>query len=127
MIVPITALYGATNAVLNVALAANVTRLRAKTNVFLGTGDSAELLVAARRHGNNAEYVALLLVLMLVAELGGGSATVLHGIGVTFTVSRLSHAIGVGNTPSGPRALGALLTWIAILTAGVYALVLSMR
>ena len=125
MAVPITALYGAFHAVFNVALAANVSRLRGKTNVFLGTGDSPELLVAARRHGNHAEYVALALVLLLVAELSGGGATILHGIGIAFTLGRVAHAIGVGIKPSGPRAIGALLTWVSIAAAGIYGAVLA--
>ena len=61
MALPITGLYGAFHALFNVALAANVSRLRGKTNVFLGTGDSEDLLPAVRRHGNHAEYVALAL------------------------------------------------------------------
>ncbi|MBI5512930.1 MAG: MAPEG family protein [Deltaproteobacteria bacterium] len=127
MAVPITAIYGAVNAIFNVALAANVSRVRGKTKVFLGTGDSEELLTAARRHGNNAEYVALALVLLLTAELSGGAATVLHGVGAAFTLGRVLHAVGVGIKPSGPRALGALLTWVSIAAAGVYALVASIR
>lgn len=127
MAVPITALYGAIHAVFNVALAANVSRLRGKADVFLGTGDSEPLLVAVRRHGNHAEYVALALVLLLVAELGGGSAGVLHGVGVAFTVGRVAHAIGVGIRPSAPRALGALLTWAALATAGIYGAILASR
>lgn len=127
MAVPITALYGAIHAVFNVALAANVSRHRGKANVFLGTGDSEALLVAARRHGNHAEYVALALVLLLAAELSGGSANALHGIGAVFTLGRVLHAIGVGIKPSGPRAAGALFTWLSIAAAGIYALVAAMR
>ena len=127
MAVPITALYGAIHAVFNVALAANVSRLRGGTNIFLGAGDSAELLVAVRRHGNHSEYVALALLLLLVAELGGGSVGVLHGVGIAFTLGRVAHAVGVGIKPSAPRAIGAVLTWGAIATAGIYALVLAYR
>lgn len=125
MAVPITALYGAIHAVFNVALAANVSRLRGKADVFLGTGTSDELLVAVRRHGNHAEYVGLALVLLLVAELGGGGVGALHGIGVAFTLGRVAHAIGVGIRPSAPRALGAVLTWGAIVAAGIYGAILA--
>jgi|LNFM01.2.fsa_nt_gb uncharacterized membrane protein YecN with MAPEG domain len=125
--VPIAAMYGAFHGLMNVALAANVTRVRAKSSIFLGTGDNPELLLAARRHGNHSEYVALFLVLLAFAELSHGSAAVLHGAGALFTVARLSHAVGIGDKPSGARALGALLTWAAIATAGVYALIASMK
>lgn len=127
MAVPITALYGAIHAVFNVALAANVSRLRGKANVFIGPGDSEELHVAIRRHGNHAEYVGLLLVLLLVAELGAGGANTLHGIGVAFTLGRVAHAIGVGIKPSAPRAIGAALTWGALVVAGIYGAILAMH
>lgn len=127
MAVQIVALYGALHAVFNVALAANVSRLRGKANVFLGTGDSPELLVAVRRHGNHSEYVGLALVVLLIAELAGGSDRMLHGVGAAFTLGRVLHAIGVGIKPSAPRALGALFTWAAIAVGGVYALITSMH
>lgn len=78
-----------------------------------------------RRHGNHAEYVALALVLLAVCELGGGSATALHALGGAFTLGRVAHAIGVGIKPSAPRAVGALLTWVALAGAGVYGAVLA--
>lgn len=127
MALPITALYGALHAVFNVALAANVSRLRGKADVFIGAGTSEVLHVAIRRHGNHAEYVALALVLMVIAELGGGSATMLHGVGIAFTLGRIAHAIGVGVRPSAPRAIGALLTWVALAVAGIYGFILTTR
>lgn len=127
MAVPITALFGAIHGILNVALAANVTRVRAQSQVFLGTGDSDALLLASRRHGNNAEYLPLALVLMLTAELAGGGATVLYALGGALTLGRIAHAIGVGSKPSPLRAIGAVLTWLTIAAAGVYALIASMH
>ena len=125
MSVSITAIYGAFNAVLSVALAANVTRVRAKTEVFLGTASSEDLLRAVRRHGNNAEYVPLALVMLLVAELAGGRATVLHAFGALLSVGRITHAIGVGAKPSPLRAIGAVMTWVMIISASIYAVMLA--
>ena len=127
MAVPITAMYGAFNALLNVALAANVSRVRGKTQIFLGTGDSPELLLAVRRHANNMEYVPLALVLLLTAELSGGGATVLHVLGAALSIGRVLHAIGVGIKPSAPRVLGALLSWATIVVAGGYAAFVALR
>ena len=125
MALPITGLYGAFHALFDVALAANVPRLRGKTNVFLGTGDSEDLLTAVRRHGNHAEYVALALLLLSLCELHGAGMTALHALGAAFTLGRIAHAIGVGIKPSGPRAVGALLTWLSIAGAGVYGAILA--
>jgi uncharacterized protein len=127
MAIPVTALIGALNGVLNVALAIGVTVARAKSNIFLGLGDSDALLLASRRHGNNAEYLPLALVLLLAAELSGGGLTALYALGGALTVGRILHAIGVGSKPSPLRAIGAVLTWISIAGSGLYALVLSMR
>lgn len=127
MAIPVTALFGAIHGVLNVALAIGVTRARAQSNIFLGTGDSDALLLASRRHGNNAEYVPLALLLLLVAELAGGGATALYALGGALTLGRILHAIGVGSKPSPLRAIGAVLTWLAIAGAGIFGLIASMR
>ena len=127
MAIPVTALFGAIHGVLNVALAIGVTRARAQSNIFLGTGDNESLLLASRRHGNNTEYVPLALLLRLVAELAGGGATALYALGTALTVGRVLHAIGVGSKPSPLRAIGAVLTWVAIVGAGIYGLLASMH
>ncbi len=127
MAIPVTALFGAIHGVLNVALAIGVTRARAQSNIFLGTGDNESLLLASRRHGNNTEYVPLALLLLLVAELAGGGATALYALGTALTVGRVLHAIGVGSKPSPLRAIGAVLTWVAIVGAGIYGLLASMH
>lgn len=127
MAVPITAVFGAINAVLNVALAANVSRVRAQVKVFLGTGESHELLKAARRHGNNAEYVPLALVGLLLAELNGGGVKALYGLGIALTVGRIIHALAIDKTPNPVRALGIVLTWASVAGAAVYAAYLGMH
>ncbi len=126
MTVAIAALYGAALGTMNVLLAANVTRVRAKTQVFLGTADSDELLLAVRRHANHTEYTALFLVLLGFAELEHTGATVLHALGATYTLGRIAHAIGVGSKPSPLRAIGAVLGWLTIVGAGVFAVMSSM-
>jgi hypothetical protein len=124
--VPITALFGSALAIVNVALAANVSRARAKTNIFLGTGDSPELLRAVRRHGNNAESVPLGLVTMMLVELNAGASKALYGFGAALLVSRLIHAVVIDVTPNALRSISTVLTWGAIGGLGVYAGYLSM-
>ncbi len=122
--VPTVALYGAVNAIINVGLAANVSRNRGKANIMLGTGDSPELLRAARAHGNNAEYVALALLMLLIAELSGGGSTILHVFGGVLTLSRVIHAHGILSDAQGTRVGGIMLTWLTIVGLAVYTLVL---
>jgi uncharacterized membrane protein YecN with MAPEG domain len=81
MAVPVTALYGALNALLTLALGLNISRLRNKYQLFRGDGGHADLAGAVRAHGNNIEHVPLILILLLTAELSGGASIVLHIFG----------------------------------------------
>lgn len=122
--VPALALYGGINAIINIILAANVSRNRGKANVFLGTGESEPLLRASRAHANNAEYVPLALVLLAAAELSGGGSAVLHAFGGTLTVARLAHAHGMLAGVLPTRILGTVLTWLTVAGLGGYLLFL---
>lgn len=112
----ITALYGALNAILNIVLANRVSTVRKKEGVTLGHGESKALLVASRIHANNAEFVPLAIVMMLIAELMGGSSAVLHAYGGLLLVARVAHAIGLTRpSPNVFRLLGTAITWIGIV------------
>lgn len=99
----VTALYGALFGLLCVGLSVRVIRARRAARVAIGAGDDTGLLRAIRAHGNFAEYVPLALVLMLLAELGGASAWLLHVIGLTLLAGRLVHALGVSRTDEDYR------------------------
>ena len=119
----VTALYGSLNAIFNIALAARISRLRGKEGVSLGTGESKALLVAVRTHANNAEFVPLALVLLLLAELCGGSSLWLHVLGGSLLVSRVSHAIGMPMRAPNPfRFIGTGVTWLMIVCGAGYVL-----
>jgi uncharacterized membrane protein YecN with MAPEG domain len=124
MAVPVTALYGAVSALLTLALGLNISRLRGKYNVFRGDGGHAELVGAIRAHGNNTEHVPLLLVLLLVAELSGGSSTVLHIFGGAVVVSRLLHAVGMYQGKSAIQIPGAVSTYLLEAALPIYLLIL---
>ena len=85
----VTALYGGLNAIFNVYLANNVSTARRKEKVSMGLGESDALLLAARIHANNAEFVPLAIVVLLLAELCGGSSFMLHVLGGSLFVSRV--------------------------------------
>lgn len=124
----ITALYGGLLGLLFLALCWQVVNHRRKGRVGLGTGGNADLERAIRVHGNFAEYVPLFLVLLLVAELGGAPAWLLHVLGGVFVLSRAAHAWGLsksGGTSPG-RFYGTLFTWIALLAAALLNLWLAL-
>ncbi len=124
MPVPVVALYAPLNAFFNVALGANVVRFRAR-----GASDSdKELHLAVRIHGNNAEFVPLALLMMLIAELSGGASVPLHVSGGLLLLARVAHAAGMPRkAPNALRSFGVVATWGVITALGLYCLVLRSR
>jgi uncharacterized membrane protein YecN with MAPEG domain len=119
----VTALYGSLNAIFNIVLARRVSNLRRKHRVSVGQGEDRELLVAIRVHGNNAEFVPLALVMLLLAELCGGASLWLHMIGGSLFIARVAHAVGMGRrAPNVPRFSGSAITWTGIVATAIYTL-----
>ena len=128
MVPAITGLYGALNAILNVILANNVSTLRRRHKISIGLGESKELTLANRIHGNNAEFVPLAIVMMLLAELNGGSPVLLHVYGGLLLVARVLHAFGMPKRAPNPfRVVGTALTWFLIVGISVQVIVLHFR
>lgn len=125
MVVPVIALYGSLNAILNVFLASRVSGHRRTSKVSVGMGDSKELEVAARVHGNNAEFVPLAILMLLIAELMGGSSVALHVLGGSLLIARVLHAIGLPMPgPNAARVIGTAVTWLTIAGTSVWILVM---
>lgn len=116
--------YAALNALILLVLSMRVVQARFRTQTATGDGGKPEMAAPLRAHANNAEYVptALLLLWALASPLGR-SIWLIHGIGVTFTIGRLLHAVGLSHStgPSSLRFAGMVLTWIAYVVgiAGV--------
>jgi uncharacterized protein len=124
----VTALYGALNALFNIYLANNVSVARRKEKVSIGHGESEKLLLAARIHANNAEFVPLGIVMLLLAELCGGSSVVLHALGGSLFAGRVLHMIGMPmKAPNFFRFTGTGLTWVMIAATSGYVLWLRMK
>ena len=114
-------LYAGLNILLNLILAYRVSSNRVRAKVMTGTGEDSRLYNASRAHITNVEYTPIGLIGLLVVASLGASIWVIHGIGVLLTLGRLLHAIGVSRTSdsSPPRLVGTLLTWVALLVAGL--------
>jgi uncharacterized protein len=124
----ITALYGALNAIFNIFLANEVSRMRRHHKVGLGTGAVPQMEIAIRAHGNNAEFVPLAIVMLLLAELCGGSPMLLHILGGSLLVARASHWFGLPRpAPNAFRFMGTAITWFVILASAGYVLYLRFQ
>lgn len=115
----ITPIYAGLLAIWFLALSWRVVQKRGK-GINLGDGGDADMLRRIRGHGNFAEYVPLILLMMVMLELGGQKAWVLHALGATLLVARLLHGIALSYTEKWfiGRFYGTLLTFILLPVAG---------
>jgi uncharacterized membrane protein YecN with MAPEG domain len=119
----ITALYAGINGLILLALAMRVARQRGISKVGLGTGGDATLERASRIHGNAAENIPIVLILLGLAEACGSKPLLLHGIGIALTLGRLLHVWGLTKSvgTSFGRLAGITLTWIALAVGAIRA------
>jgi uncharacterized protein len=106
----------------------NVSRLRGKSVSQLPTAMDDPLFVAIRAHGNAAEYVPTLAVLMLIVGSHHPSVWMLVAI-VLATVARFVHAFGVLQAGDMSKAvplrmIGAITTYVAGLALSLAAVLL---
>lgn len=119
--VPITAFYAGLLGVFYLYLSALVSQQRRGQKISLGDGGDKHFEQLIRSHANFSEYVPLLLVMLLVAELNQIHHLLLHGCGVGLLFARLFHAYGVRHHygASWQRVVGGGLTYLilAVLAA----------
>jgi uncharacterized membrane protein YecN with MAPEG domain len=116
MLIPITAFYAGLLGAFYLYLSAVVSANRRREKVSLGDGETRHFQQIIRSHGNFSEYVPLVLILMLVAELNGGHFWLLQISGNAILFGRLLHAYGLRHHygASWQRLWGAGLTYVSI-------------
>ena len=117
----ITGLYAALAAIVLLGLSLRVVRLRRRHRVGIGDGGHNDLAQSIRAQANFTEYVPLALILLLVLEVSGGSAWLIHGLGIVLVAARVAHAAGLirSRGTSVGRAAGASLTFLILLVAAI--------
>ena len=110
------ALYVGLNLLLTLVLAINVVRHRFKGE----SGDPVALEKAVRAHGNNTEYVPIILVGLCVTAMMGTSAQTISILGGTLFVARVFHAYGIqqSKVPNIFGMVGIIVTWLVMLCIG---------
>lgn len=113
----IASIYVALSALLVLGLAVQVVILRRSKRIGLGDGGDTRLACAIRAHANALENLPLALLLLVLLELGGGSAMAIHGYGATLLVARLWHCVGLSGSAgtSAGRLYGTALTWLVLV------------
>ncbi|TYC67829.1 hypothetical protein FMN63_17460 [Stappia sp. BW2] len=120
---PVTALFVAVFALLQVPMTVAVGLRRAKSGVqFLDGGDET-LMRRMRAHGNFTETSPMSLLAMGTAELAGAPGMLLWSVGGALLVGRILHygtlvtsGFGIG------RAIGMILTLASLVIFPVYVL-----
>lgn len=120
----ITALYSSLLAILFFVLSVRVIALRgnpAFAFMAQGKGDDELLQRAIRAHGNFAEYVPFMLIILYLLEVSGTSPSKLHVLGGAFLLGRIMHGICMGFLRSNMplRVGGTALTLIPFISSTV--------
>jgi len=123
MILPITLTLAGAAAILNIWLAARVSRLRALHKVSIGDGGNEALVRRMRAHANYGENMPLVLILIGLIELAGGDARILWGAGIVFILARILHAFGMDQpSPSRLRMIGMIGSTLVLIGLAGWAL-----
>ena len=110
------------------ALSFRVVQVRGGAKVSLGDGGDPLLQSRIRAHANFAEYIPIILILMGLIESFDADRMLLGVLGVGLVLARISHAIGMGMpAPNPARIVGTAGTFIILIVASVWALVISAR
>jgi hypothetical protein len=118
-----TMIYAGALGLVLVFLSGRVIGRRRDRQVGIGDGGDAELARRVRAHANFTEYVPLALILMLLIEIAGIGAWLVHGLGVSLVAGRLVHAWSMTASSITARTVGMSLTLMVVGVAAAVCLV----
>lgn len=121
MDIKITMLYGGALALWFLVLSLRVIQGRGKGGPGLGDGGDLDMQRRIRAHGNFAEYVPIILILIGFLEISGSSDWLVHALGGSLLAGRLLHGYAFAFTEKSVvgRTGGIVLTLLALLVSGV--------
>ena len=113
MQLPITTFYAGILGLIAFVLGMLVVKERLTSKASLDTDKTPALLESVRRHGNFAEWVPLLLILLALCEINGLRAFYLHLAGGSLVLGRIVHPLGIRKNaiPQWLRFTGAFITF----------------
>lgn len=120
----VTPIYAGLLALLYFVLSYRIITMRGPGGPSLGDGGNPVLLRRIRAHGNFAEYVPMILVLIALLELSNAAPWLLHTLGITLLIARLLHGYALSFTASFTfgRVWGTALTFLLLVACGVLCL-----
>ncbi len=123
--IKIVPLYAALLGLFFVYLSFRTISVRRKKNISIGDGGDQSMLRAMRMHANFSEYTPIGLILLILVEVQGGAAVLLHALGVLFLLARLAHAYGISSAQaSGKMRVGGMAgTFTTIFVAAIWLII----
>ncbi len=101
MIFTVTPIYALAAAIIYMVLWMRVTAKRSAAGQSIGDGGDVDLLLRVRQHGNCAEWVSFVLILMILAEGMGAPSLYLHISGALLLLGRIAHPFGLKKDNAG--------------------------
>lgn len=102
-------------------LATFVGNWRRQLKISIGDGGNLDLIRAMRGQANFVEYVPLVLLLMLIAAIGGAPAIAIHGMGLPLVAARILHGLHFSKPgqPGWMRGAGAGITLLVLALGSI--------
>lgn len=119
----VTYIYIGIMALIFVGLSFNVILRRVKNKTLFGDSGDQNLLHAVRVHGNFAEYVPFILLMMFLYESTGGSRYLIHTYGILLIASRALHAWGLMYNKVPGRLAGTVIVMLLMVMLGIMLIV----
>ena len=119
---PVTLLYGGLCALLVTLLGARVSQQRIQRKISVKAEVPAEILREVRAHGNAAEWVPMMIVLLAILELSGVRSMALHLLGGSMFIGRLVHAYGMIAKNRNASIPGAAITYLVSAVMSIWAI-----
>lgn len=122
-------LYAGLNGLVLAGLAGHVGNTRRRLKISIGDGGNPEMVRAMRGQLNFVELVPFCLIELALMALAGAPLWLLHLFCAALTLGRFAHAAHFmqSDAPGWQRALGALLTAMALLGASIWLIGLGLK
>ena len=121
MLFTVTPLYALPLALIYLVLWFRVTSYRGNNKLSIGDNGDPQLLLRIRQHGNCAEWMFFVLILMILAEGMNAPDLYLHISGSLLVIGRIAHPFGlkIDNAGHPMRYVGNITNLLAALNAMV--------
>lgn len=126
-ILPITLCAAAAAAAINIWLSIRIGMIRSSRKISIGDGGEIDLIARMRAQANFIENTPIVLILIAAIELARTGNPFLLGATGVYMLGRVAHGIGMDGGPLGfLRSIGTLITMVAQLGLGVWAVSIAL-